>query len=1259
MKKYLSFSIAIILLYCCSLAFADLSLNSNVAKSTTATNLERVVVDEAKTVANPSMSTSAVGPAAPVFSGVSVSIPQAQADEIKMKEMGKANRQQGGQYPADPRMILQGGEDIATATPIASLPHHSSGTTIGYAHNYDAVCPYGPHASPDVVYSYAPSSNEVLDLTLCMGNTDYDSKMFVYENDETVLVGCSDDACTSPVYPDPYVSRIAGMNVYAGNTYYIVIDGYGGEAGNYVLDVSAFVPPTCTPDLSVSIPAALPYSNANTTCGMVNDFDQTCLGFYDGGEDIIYEIVVTSDVCVDLNLDPGTDGWTGMAIDYSCPPNPSSCIAVSTNSGASPHGIYGVSLAAGTYYVMIDTWPTPDCIANFTFSMSECSPAPPNDECVNATPVNVYPSTQCGTNIGATVDCPGVLDWNATWFALDAPNATNNVSVNFCGTQADIQTVGIVLYADCFDCNAYIIANSYMWQDCPDGFFNPSLFWENLPGPATYYFPVYAGTPMDYCFDVNVTADVPCDVVCPGGTPENEPACYDEYVDVTNGGCNSDPNVFGTVTCGETICAESGTYLFTGLQYRDTDWFLLTLTEDQLVTVNAMAEFDLQMFFIQAPCPGIIVSSAAAADCVPLTMTSLLTAGDWYVWAGPQVFTGIPCGANPGSEYWFTVTCEDPPPPPANDLCADAIPLAFPASVQGSTFNGTMDSEFPTCGTTISGPGVWYTIQGTGNTMTATTCNAYTAYDTKLNIYCGGCETPVCITGNDDNCVGFNGLNSTVTWCSDATATYQVLVQGFGGQSGAFQLDIYDDGTPCGNPISCVPIPAPPNDNCGDVTPVQLNPGTPLQFAGDNTGATVDCPGLGWAEVWEAITTSECMDITIDYCGTAPAFSNVFIVVADACPCGAFVFANNWDDLSCDGNWTVRFTNIQPGTYWIPVLTDPPAGVVGPYVMNVSGVACPPPPPNPCDDSEYINHSLPGANVFATQCDPVYPFQAGVADDFILPGGGTTDIGHVVIYAGFWNGPLDPNNVSDVQVTIYADNAGVPGGRPVGTDPTCAHEEDIAGGIISSELVGFGNFTFTLDPGLGIYSLEIDITDVTLQNGTTYWLEVAPVLDFSVGGQCGWAPSDLLTGNSGVQIFEFLGITEWGPPSGIATDFAFCLHAAGGGGACAYVPGDINGNDQANGIDVTYGVGYFKGGAAPPIICTDCPNPGETMYAGGDVNGNCAFNGIDITFFVSYLKGGQPALLFCPTCPPARLGAPSPETPSLAPSKIEIRSTQE
>jgi len=89
------------------------------------------------------------------------------------------------------------------------------------------------------------------------------------------------------------------------------------------------------------------------------------------------------------------------------------------------------------------------------------------------------------------------------------------------------------------------------------------------------------------------------------------------------------------------------------------------------------------------------------------------------------------------------------------------------------------------------------------------------------------------------------------------------------------------------------------------------------------------------------------------------------------------------------------------------------------------------------------------------------------------------------------------------------------------------------------------------------------------------------------------------------------------------------------GNQCIYVPGDINGNGSTNGLDVTYGVAFFKGGAEPPVSCNMCPVQ-QPFYGAGDVNGSCFFNGIDIIFLIGYFKGDQPTLLYCPDCPPGR-----------------------
>jgi hypothetical protein len=82
---------------------------------------------------------------------------------------------------------------------------------------------------------------------------------------------------------------------------------------------------------------------------------------------------------------------------------------------------------------------------------------------------------------------------------------------------------------------------------------------------------------------------------------------------------------------------------------------------------------------------------------------------------------------------------------------------------------------------------------------------------------------------------------------------------------------------------------------------------------------------------------------------------------------------------------------------------------------------------------------------------------------------------------------------------------------------------------------------------------------------------------------------------------------------------------------CPRVPGDINNSGATNGIDVTYGIAYFKGGNIPPQICQCWSHPNFCINC--DVNASCQFNGVDITYLVSILGGRDVELLPCPDCP--------------------------
>lgn len=150
----------------------------------------------------------------------------------------------------------QGGEDCANAVALGALPATVSGTTIGYVDDYDEACPYTGSTAPDVVYSYTPATNMTVLASLCTPgtNTDYDTKLFIYETTcPGTVTGCNDDACTSPIYSGAYVSELTA-DLTAGTTYYFVVDAYGGGEGNYTLNVEEFITQTCPcpPDADLS-----------------------------------------------------------------------------------------------------------------------------------------------------------------------------------------------------------------------------------------------------------------------------------------------------------------------------------------------------------------------------------------------------------------------------------------------------------------------------------------------------------------------------------------------------------------------------------------------------------------------------------------------------------------------------------------------------------------------------------------------------------------------------------------------------------------------------------------------------------------------------------------------------------------------------------------------------------------------------------------------------------------------------------------------
>jgi hypothetical protein len=144
--------------------------------------------------------------------------------------------------PTVPQQVLQrmrqGGDTLAEAVVIPALPYADTGTTVGYADDYDALCPFSGTGAPDVVYRYQPSAYTAVTVDLC--GSGFDTKVSVL-NSAGDVIACNDDH-----YWDPpcgvYVSRLDNVMIAGGEVTYIVVDGYGDAAGDYQLAVTEYVP---------------------------------------------------------------------------------------------------------------------------------------------------------------------------------------------------------------------------------------------------------------------------------------------------------------------------------------------------------------------------------------------------------------------------------------------------------------------------------------------------------------------------------------------------------------------------------------------------------------------------------------------------------------------------------------------------------------------------------------------------------------------------------------------------------------------------------------------------------------------------------------------------------------------------------------------------------------------------------------------------------------------------------------------------------
>lgn len=153
------------------------------------------------------------------------------------------------------------GTNLCAEDIISELPFTDVGTNVGMGDDWLVQGSQGA----DYTYMLTLSSTTMLDITLCSELTDYDTKLEVFTADANCIettTGNYNDDNTCGI--NGLHSSLFGIQLTPG-TYYIVVDGYSGQEGNYEINItpSTFSEPISPPSIRDNIAHEIRKSGEN------------------------------------------------------------------------------------------------------------------------------------------------------------------------------------------------------------------------------------------------------------------------------------------------------------------------------------------------------------------------------------------------------------------------------------------------------------------------------------------------------------------------------------------------------------------------------------------------------------------------------------------------------------------------------------------------------------------------------------------------------------------------------------------------------------------------------------------------------------------------------------------------------------------------------------------------------------------------------------------------------------------------------------
>lgn len=649
----------------------------------------------------------------------------------------------------------------------------------------DSACAYDPTAL-SIWYSVI-GTGEILAISTCSRRLNFDSAISVSSG------SCGNHVC---------ITYNANNIVYCeGTTHPVVSLTLRTEIGvEYLIAVEALnFPSQADCDLTVSTvqvpvndecqgatviqPDTGPIAGSITNATGFFDINSTCCGNIYDAPDVWYSMIGTGDVYAVSTCSSALNFDTSIGVSKgSC--DRQERIVYNTygfndcteSSYSAARAVYRTEVGV-EYFIVVEGVNYPS-EGEFTLELSRVE-VPSNDVCSGA--IRLQPgdnmtirgslANATGT-MGLNISCVYSSEVASVWFVL---NGTGDVyAISTCSSELTFDSALSVSSGSCN--NQTCMANSaYSNYDCTEtSFASSEIIFRTLVG-VEYFIHVQslsASSQGDFALRLS-TVEAPANDACTGALtigPDTE-------------------KVIGSIT---NATGPDSVNSLCSFSFNSPDvWYSLVGTGDvySVSTCSIILNFESALSVFYGSCSSqvcVIYGAFNDETCQDGTFSAARVIFPTQV--GVEYFISVQGINNPSvGEFELQISRVELP---ANDICSGAVILVpgdgpIEGSTEMATYSGGTNSS---CSGFDTSPDLWYRVEGTGASLTASTCDGGTDYDSQISIFEGtgeDCDTK-CIFTNDDSC----GSGSKVTWMAKDGVTYYIRVHGYHTSSGSFVLSV-------------------------------------------------------------------------------------------------------------------------------------------------------------------------------------------------------------------------------------------------------------------------------------------------------------------------------------------------------------------------------------------------------------------------------------------------------------------------------------